>query len=333
MKAKTFAIAAILALVISLSATIAGTAASGPAPLVEAQQVTFGGNITVPAGQTQQDVVVFGGSVLVDGTVSNDVVAIGGSVVINGTVGHDVAVVGGTLTLGPHSSVGHDVNIVGGTLNRAEGAQVGGNVVYGRRDGVGRVFVPGVTRVGVRGGDFAFFRFLNVVGGIVTAIGIILLGLLLLLFFPRQLEVTSSVVERRWLETFALGVGGLLAGIFLAVLFGITIIFLPVSFLIAVAMAAGWVFGWAALFLLTGQRLLRATNRAQDLVPALLLGGILWGILANIPILKFLVILLGGSLALGAAILSRFGTQGPGAPLLAPVTSSAPAPPSPPATA
>jgi hypothetical protein len=54
-------------------------------------------------------------------------------------------------------------------------------------------------------------------------------------------------------------------------------------------------------------------------------------ILANIPVLNLLVLLIGGSVALGAALLSRFGTQGPGAPLL-PVSSTTPsAPPGPPA--
>jgi hypothetical protein len=98
-------------------------------------------------------------------------------------------------------------------------------------------------------------------------------------------------------------------------------------------MTVAWLFGWAAIFLLIGQRLLQAMARPQELVPALLVGGVLVVILANIPVLNLLVLLIGGSVALGAALLSRFGTQGPSAPLL-PVSSSTPSAPSgPPAPA
>ncbi len=281
-------------------------------------QVTFGGNIVVPAGETHNgDLVAFGGNIEVDGTVTQDLVAFGGNVVVNGRVERDVAVVGGTLTLGPNSYVGRDVSFAGGSLNRMPGAFVGRNVVEGSGQFDPRVFRHWGSAFGHTGfSDLAF--------GLVTGLGILVLALIILLFFPTHLQTAASVVERRPVETFALGCGGTIAGIVLSVLLVITLV-LP--FVVLGVMTVAWLFGWAAIFLLIGQRLLHSMQRPQELVPALLIGGVLVVILANIPVLNVLVLLIGGSVALGAALLSRFGTQGPGAPLL-PVSSTTPSAPS-----
>jgi hypothetical protein len=305
MIALVFALAASFALTIS-----AGAATDVLSPLI-GDQVVFGGNVSVPAGETRDgDVVAFGGNVQIDGTVTQDVVAIGGNVVINGTVGRDVASVGGSVTLGPHASVGRDLAITGGSLTRDPGATVGRNVVHGRPDQWGRfaggpfIFGPARTHYGGFGGASSVF-------GIVVAIGIILIGLMLVLFFPRHIQATGATVERRPLESLGLGCAGFLAGLALMVLFAITIIGIPVSFVIFTGLVVGWLFGWAALFLITGQRLLRTASRLPDLVPALLVGGVLLGVLANIPYVNVVVLGIGGSLALGAVIYSRFGTQPP----------------------
>ena len=300
----------------SLATETAGAILSG------GQSVTFGGDITIPAGETHTgDVVAFGGNVTVDGTVTQDIVAVGGNVTINGTVGRDVASVGGSVTLGPHATVGRDIALAGGSLNRAAGAVVGRNVTYANRD-FGFGGAPYFTAFNHR--TFGGFGWGGVAFGVIIAIGIVLLGLLMLLFFPRQLLATGSTVEQRPLESFGLGCGGVIAGLALMLLFAITIIFIPVSLALATALTIAWLFGWAAIFVVVGQRLLRTANRAQELVPALLLGGLLIGILANIPVLNLFVLAIGGSVALGAVIYSRFGTRPPWLPL---VGSTPPAPP------
>ena len=297
--------------------------------LSSGQSVTFGGDITVPAGETREgDLVAFGGNVTVDGTVTQDVVAVGGNVTINGTVGRDVASVGGSVTLGPHAMVGRDIALAGGSLNRAPGAIVGRNVTYANR-GFGWGGPPYFTAFDHR--PFGAFGWGGLVFGVIIAIGIVLLGLMLLLFFPRQLLATGTTVEQRPLESFGLGCGGVIAGLALMILFAITIIFIPVSLALATVMTIGWLFGWAAIFVVIGQRLLRTANRAQELVPALLLGGLLVGILANIPVINFFVLVVGGSVALGAVIYSRFGTRPPSLPLIGSAPPPTPQPPAVPA--
>jgi hypothetical protein len=231
------------------------------------------------------------------------------------------------VTLGPHASVGRDIAITGGSLIRDPGATVGRNVVYGTSGRFGHFggpffFGPARPHLGGFGNASSVF-------GFVVAIGILLIGLVLLIFFPRNIQATGATLERRPLESFGLGCAGFLAGLALMVLFAITIIGIPVSFVIFTALVVGWLFGWAALFLITGQRLLRTANRVPDLVPALLVGGVLLGVLANIPFLNVVVLAVGGSLALGAVIYSRFGTQPPTAPEVGPIAPPAATPPTP----
>jgi hypothetical protein len=292
-------------------------------PQLADSQVNFGGDITVPAGQTREgDVVAFGGNVVVDGTVTNSVVALGGNVTVNGSVGHDVSAVGGDVTLGPHASVGRDVTLAGGVLHRDPTASVGGQVVYAKRSNINFGGLPATALSGWRG--FPLFNWFGFSFGITVAIGFILLGLLLLVFFPRQLQTAGATLERRPLESFGLGCGGFLAGVALSVLFAITLILIPVSFALLTVMTVGWLFGWAALFLLTGERLLRTANRPPELVLALLVGGVILGLLANVPLLNWLVLPIGGSLALGATIYSRFGTRPPELPLTGPAAPVTP---------
>ena len=94
------------------------------------------------------------------------------------------------------------------------------------------------------------------------------------------------------------------------------------SLAIAVVMTAGWILGWTAIILLVGQRLMGALNWPGGPVPALLLGGLLAALVVNVPVLGGLIALLGGALALGAAVLTRFGTRPPGAAV--PVASGPP---------
>lgn len=280
---------------------------------------TFGSSIHVPAGETRGgDVVALGGSVVVDGTVTQDVTAVGGDVVINGTVGHDVTSVGGHVTLGPHASVGHDVVVVGGSVSRDPLAHIGGQVVYGQ---------PTVPFAAASGSRLAQLSGLSLAFGIGVAIAITIIALVLLLAFPRQLQITGATLARRPLESLAVGCGGTIAGVTIAIVLGITVIGIPVSLAVIVAMTAGWLFGWAAIFLATGQRVLRAVRGPRPLLPALLTGALLAGILANIPRLGVVVILVGGSLALGAAIYSRLGTHAPHLPPMSPAGPPASSPP------
>lgn len=267
----------------------------------------FGGDFTIPADEVRQgDVTIYGGSGDVLGTVTHDLRVFGGSVNVDGSIGHDVVIFGGSVHLGPHATVGHDVTAVGGSMDRDPGARVGHTVSEGgfSSDALAG-FLPSLPHLPhvqpFRGFDLQF--------GLGVALGVVLLALLLQLFFPRQVATTRDALEERPFASLGFGCLTAVAGVLLAALLGVTVILLPASLAIAVAMTAGWLLGLTGAIVLIGQRLTGAFRLHLDPVPTLLLGGVLVAVLVNVPFLGGLFGLLIGSMALGAVVLTRFGTR------------------------
>lgn len=286
----------------------------------------FGGSYTLAAGEVVDDVQVTGGSVRIEGTVTGDVTVVGGSLTIDGTVGHDVRVTGGSVRLGPTGNVGHDVSVFGGSIHRAPGSQIGGSVNENTGDGAPWSWWPvGAAPPGFHsgfpfgGGPFDF------IPGLGLAVAIVVIGILLQAFFPRQLASTGAVVAERPL--ISLGVGCLTAmlGALVAALLAVTILLIPGSVAVVLGMIAAFLFGWTAIVLVVGQRVMQALDWQGGAIPALVVGGVLAALVLNVPFLGGLVLLLGGAVALGAVVLTRFGTQ-PVFPWLPPGRQSPPPP-------
>jgi cytoskeletal protein CcmA (bactofilin family) len=118
---------------------------AGSAGGASAQEIVYGS--TVPAGTTvDQDIILTGDDVRIDGTVLGDVIAVGGNVTLNGrvdgtliTIAQDVELngeVGGSLfaaalqlVSGPAASVGRNVYFAGLSLVLPTGATVGRDLV------------------------------------------------------------------------------------------------------------------------------------------------------------------------------------------------------------
>ena len=293
-------------LLISLPVAAAGetpspvaTDLATPPGLVDASpqdQVSFGSNIHIAPGQVVRDVFCFGCSVTSEGVIARDLTVFGGNADILGPVQHDAFVFGGRLHLGPHASVGRDLNSLGGSVVQDPGATVGRDrTVVSNQSFRG---VPSAPNFG--GSDF---------GTLVPSAVLVLLAMLAVAVFPRQLAVTAALMEARPGASFGLGCLGLLGGMALAVLLGITIILLPVSLVLALGVLVAWLLGWAAIYLVAGKRLLAAADRPFQPLLAVIIGGALFAVLTLIPLVSIPIGLIGGSIALGAALGSRFGTR------------------------
>ena len=265
-------------------------------------RVSFGSSLTIRPGEQVRDVFCMGCSVTVEpgAQVTRDLVVFGGHAEILGMVGRDATAVGGSLSLGPKAAVGRDTVAIGGSSEIAPGAQVG-------RDHTSVGF-PGNGFSGTFGagngppGNDAFHLFPGIVA--------VVIAVLLLLFFPSQLQTTASLMEARPGASFGLGCLGVVAAVILAFLFGITVILLPVSLVISIVVVGGWLFGWAALYLVLGRRLVAAaTEHPPRPLIAVVAGGAVFLLLGLVPVAGVLVGLIGGSVALGAALGSRFGTR------------------------
>ena len=274
-----------------------------PTPRTVGGSVTLaGGSLTIPAGEVREgNVTVFGGSVDVAGTISHDLTVFGGSVNVDGHVGHDVTVLGGSVHLGPNSSVGHDATVIGGSLERDPGAQVGHDLTEAASsfDRGPLPQMPGLPPLGP----------FNLGIGLGLSGATIVLALLLQLFFPSHVALTRDALEDRPFASLGFGCLTAIAGVLLAALLGVTVILLPLSLAIAVGMTVAWLLGLAGVTMLIGQRLTNALNVRADRVLALVIGGILVAVIVNVPFFGGLFGLVVGAMALGAVVLTRFGTR------------------------
>jgi hypothetical protein len=276
-----------------------------PPPTIAGGSLSFfGGDFTIPANEVRHgDVTIYGGSGVIEGTVTHDLRVFGGSVEVDGRVGHDLIMFGGSVDLGPQAQVGHDVVVVGGALNRDPSAVVGHQVVEG---GFSTDLLTGALPALPGLPTFSGFDTTVRVG---LSAGLVLLAILLQLLFPRQIATTRDALDERPFATLGLGCLTAVAGVLLATLLAITVILVLASAAIAVGLVAAQLLGLAAVILLIGQRLTAALHFRINPIPTLLIGGVLVTVLVNVPYFGAVFALLIGSMALGAVVLTRFGTR------------------------
>lgn len=295
--------------------------------------VLFGCGARIAKGaQVSRDVVSFGGDVVIEegASVAGDVVIFGGDIDVAGEIGHRIMSFGGGATLESTAVIGDDVRMFGGGLDRKEGATVRGQILRNSSTTFPRVrFVPPVPsfRYGVWSiGNGIVEGFIN---GLVTTFGLAALGVLIIVFLPNQLKQVGDVAQQSALPSLGVGCLTWLVVPPLMILFILTCLGIPLSALMGILFVAAGVLGWVAISAILGDRLLNAL-KVQNSVPILaMVAGliVLWFVTA-IPFLGGLIWVFATSLAIGAVVLTRFGTQPYPPPMpTAPATVAPTAPP------
>jgi hypothetical protein len=161
------------------------------------------------------------------------------------------------------------------------------------------------------------------------ALALAALGLLVVLFWPKQTEVVGRAVFAAPLPSAGVGLLTGVVAVVLIILLAITICLSPVAFLLGVAMLVAGLFGWVAIGLLVGRRLLEAFNvKGITSLMAVAAGTLLISVLRAVPCLGAIMGFVVGCAGLGAVVLTRFGRQA--YPLPTHVPPAPPVPPVPP---
>lgn len=310
--------ASLLVFVILVS-TAAPAFAAGPLD----GRVIFGGSFTLESDEILGgDLVVFGGSVTLeeDSRVKGDVVVLGGSADVAGTVDGDMVVFGGSVDLASTAVVDGELVTFGGSIDRAEGAIVRGSQVEGFTFGRG-FHLPGIARVWTNGyrfhwGDWLLRSFYRVFRALMSAVLVVVIGALVAVFLPQPLERVSQAVLVAPAHSWVIGLltavlGAMIGGILIA-----TLCLSPFGGIIWLALLIAGVFGWIALGLIVGLKVLEQLN-ASNVTPVMgvvvggailsLITAALWIVADCCPGLPFVILV--GSFGLGAVVLTRFGTQ------------------------
>lgn len=264
-----------------------------------------GGDYVLQSGERfDGNLLVLGGnSTLQQGsTVNGNLSVIGGNTNANGAINGSIAVIGGNVNLGSSAVVRGDVNISGGNVSRAPGAQIIGSMTE-TTPFEGLVFSPVFTITPLMQAGWLLLRSLLEAA----------LAAVIVLIWQEPVKRTRLAMVEHPFATGLVGLVVMLLAPILLVLFAITVIGIPVTIILVAALIVALVFGWIALGVEVGERLARAlkVNWQPALTAAVgtFLLVVLIGAIDLIPIVGWLATSLVSMLALGAVVLSRFGTH------------------------
>lgn len=234
--------------------------------------------------------------------LTGSVYMLGGTLQVDGEIGGDLSLIGGEASLGPMARVLGGVNQAGGRLDQAPGSEV-----------VGRFREASDLSLDAE----SLFPQRSLVNRLVwilpQSLIVALLALVTARYFPRSVKRVSRVMIEHPLVAGALG---LLSGIVipaLLVLMAFTVILLPVTLLGLLAMVLVLVYGWVAAGAAVGKWLDKRVKR--DLRPTV---AAFWGTLLFMLVVQGLSLIpwvgptlsmLVGLVAVGAVLLTRFGTH------------------------
>jgi hypothetical protein len=203
----------VVAVTLMLFAPAVAAAQPGDLPHSGRVLVSVQGDVTLPAGEQADVVVVVQGNATVGGTV-NMLVVVEGNATLNGATVENMVIVSGHAALGPGTTVLGDVRTLNATVDQQAGA-----VVQGSIHGVER----GLAQFGWWLGPALLLFFLGFVLATIVA------GLALVAVGTRQVRMAAELVRTQPAATVLWGLGAIFIPPILAVLLFITVIGVPLG--------------------------------------------------------------------------------------------------------
>ncbi len=300
---------------------------------VEGDILAVGGTITI-SGTVTQDARIAGGQVIINGEIGRNatiaggsieltpkanirggIVVGGGSVHIAGPVGSNARIAAGSATLA--NRIDGDVDAAVGALRLTSRAVVTGDLSYwseAQAEIDEKAEIVGELRHQQLPEDMIPFSEKAVkpfIAGFVLLvimmdfISMLILGLLMIRFYPQWTKRVVSHIQEQPLSTVGLGVVALLLTPVMSLLLAITVVGIPIALILlawlAIALYLGRIFViiWAGRFLFT--RLKRAEYERLAFVTAL----VLYALVTLIPILGWLVAVFVILLGLGSVLFMK----------------------------
>ncbi len=158
-----------------------------------------------------------------------------------------------------------------------------------------------------------FRKFLDALRIVITILFLlawVALMLIIDLFLPRQVSAITSTLQERTSRTALTGIVSVIVVLLLSAVLTISLIGIPLTFVVIILTCALMLFGSVGLALLVGQKIAAALFKQSKYSDVLLvlIGGIVLGILGIIPIPLFgpLVWIIIGILGLGSVLLLQW---------------------------
>lgn len=291
-----------------------------------AQEVVgMGQEVRVLAGQRVETVASFGGPVYVDGIVD-----------------HDIASFGGDIVLGPNARIGGDVVAMGGHIQGDPRAVVMGDVVGGG----GRVNPWGFTRqpqvffappqpmaaprplaqpipptplqplasnapsAPTSEPSWIEEGVSHMVESLVAHGLLFLLALVLSGLFPQRMSALHVAIIREPFKSGALGIGSYLGAIVIAIALVITVLGIPLAFVLGLAIPLATYVGLAACATVIGAALPVGALDGKPVMRLLAGVGVLWAA-SLVPVIGGVLVAIVACIGVGALVRTRFRSDAP----------------------
>lgn len=275
---------------------------------LQGQGIIFKKDIIVEEDEIQDNVISWGGEILIKGEVRKNVINFGGTIIIEGKVGEAVVGFGSEIRLTYTARVEGDVLSLGGTLDREKGSTIDGDTVFfSTSEEVAQFLKNGL--VGIFGVSLLP---LLIIFKLITLFIWFLLAIILVAIFPKPISFASRQIRTSFWPVF--GIGFLSIIIFTGlIIFSVFLSFILIGIPILLALIAIGViikiFGRVVIFYFLGDSIYRALSRkGPSSIVAVILGLLVFGFIGFIPIFGSLFSFVLSIIGWGAVIRTKFGT-------------------------
>lgn len=287
---------------------VSGSSVTINAPV---KSVTFVGGELVVNAPVEENLIAAGGRIEVNAPVGMDVIAAGGEVLVHSEIQGKLLTAAGTVTM---DGTATNAGISAGTAIFSEKSHIlrdayinaGGYEADGLVDGT----LVAEGEPGVSEESFDLSGLAGVIGMIVLVvqiiffIGMLILGVVLVLLIPSPVRQIADTIREKTLLSFALGLGGIIAGGILCLLLACTLIGIPLSVFIALMLMAGLILsplmGGVALGLFITEKL----HAGSSLLFSGVIGFIILAVLFCIPLIGIVVKMVAVCIGFGGILLA-----------------------------
>ncbi len=278
---------------------------------IKGDAICLGADITID-GKVDGSIIAAGGDVIVSGTARN-VFVVGGDVSIAGVVKNDLLAGCGQLITGKKSRIGKDAFVgcgnariagkiyrdlwVGaGTMKIAPGALIKGKLDYSAEN----VDISENTQIFGAITSYArpelgrqaakFFAGVALTCKIVSLLAALILGILIIIFFPNQVKMVASAMLNKFWRNLGWGIVWLIVTPVIALLLFMTLIGIPLGVLLSFLYLFGIYTAGIFISVVIGKAIFDRLGRTKiSLIWSLLLGLIIYNLIGLIPLLGGLI--------------------------------------------
>ncbi len=257
----------------------------------------------------EKDIISYGTDVTIRGTVKKSVIVIGGSINVYGTVNQDVVGIGSKVSVIKGAKISGDLLVIGGKLRKDRETCIEGDMFYFKP---GRNF-PTFLKSAFKGAFSFTSRPHEILLKVIALLSWFLLVLIVNFIFPKNVSEASFLMNKNIWKSLLIGFLSLLITLLFLAFFGFLSLFLigiPFLIIVLIGLFLAVLFGRTAVFHWLGSILLKAFKRSEfSNTVAVLLGFMVFFILAFIPFLSLLLRIFVDLCGIGIVVISKFGTK------------------------